>query len=139
MANIEEKVKKMPQLKFAIIGEGKYLKDLSQYSNVKFLGRATPENRDDILSKSLLGIMPSLSETGPLVTLEMLQFGLPVIATPEGAGEYITHAKNGYIIDVENFANQAESFINKLIQNETNYKKMSINAQESAKTIKLTM
>jgi glycosyltransferase involved in cell wall biosynthesis len=42
-------------------------------------------------------VMPSLSEGSPLVTLEAMASGLPVVCTPEGSGDYIRNDENGFI------------------------------------------
>ncbi|MBN1155411.1 glycosyltransferase family 4 protein [candidate division KSB1 bacterium] len=43
-------------------------------------------------------VMPSLTESSPLVTMEAMACGLPVVCTSEGSGEHIEDGINGYII-----------------------------------------
>ncbi len=63
----------------------------------------------DLLQKASVFVMPSLSEGSPLVTLEAMACGLPVVCTTEGSGDYIRDGQNGYIIpfrDKEALANR---------------------------------
>ena len=43
-------------------------------------------------------VMPSLSETGPLVTLEAMACGLPIVCTSEGGGDFVKDGQNGFIV-----------------------------------------
>ncbi len=75
-------------------------------------------------------VMPSLSETGPIVTLEALTTGVPVIASPEGAGEFVRDGENGYIV----YDNSVEGYHEKLkglLSDEASYDKMSQMAMQS--------
>ncbi len=48
--------------------------------------------------KATVFIMPSLSETGPLVTLEAMGCGLPIVCTSEGGGDFVENGVNGFVV-----------------------------------------
>lgn len=43
-------------------------------------------------------VMPSVAETGPLVTLEAMACGLPVVCTLEGGGDFVKNGVNGFVV-----------------------------------------
>jgi len=54
-------------------------------------------------------VMPSLTETSSLATMEAMSVGVPVIATPVGSiPEYIVDGENGYLFDRQNVAELVE-------------------------------
>lgn len=50
-----------------------------------------------LYNSSRVLFMPSYSETGPLVTLEAMSCGIPVLATREGGGEFVESGVEGEI------------------------------------------
>jgi glycosyltransferase involved in cell wall biosynthesis len=51
-----------------------------------------------LYQKATVFIMPSLSETGPLVTLEAMGCGLPIVCTSEGGGDFVENGVNGFVV-----------------------------------------
>lgn len=90
------------------IGDGpdrNYLKNeakrLSVSDQISFLGFIL--NASEILADYDIVISPSLSEGLPLVPMEALSCGVPVIATDiEGNSEIITNRKNGLLVPPKN-------------------------------------
>ena len=74
------------------------------------------------LRESDIFFMPSLSETGPRVTLEAMKYGLPIIGTREGLGEYCN--KKGGLLIKEKDIDEWEDKINYLISNPEKRKRM---------------
>ena len=97
----------------------KKIKDLAQElgidKSVHFLG-----HRDDIpqlLSLSDLLVLPSYTEGLPLVILEAMAAGLPVVATPVGGiPEVVIHQETGFLVAVEDVQALGD-VIFKLLQN----------------------
>lgn len=55
-------------------------------------------------------VMPSLEEGGPIVTYEAIGAGLPVIATPMGAGYALRDGENGILVPPEDEGAMVEAF-----------------------------
>jgi glycosyltransferase involved in cell wall biosynthesis len=69
--------------------------------DVQFLGRVEPSERRRLLAAATVMAFPSHSEGHPLVALEALSAGLPVVATRTGAiPEMITDGREGFLVDV---------------------------------------
>ena len=60
-------------------------KDLELESYVTYQGKIYGDEKHDIFRKSDIFVHPSLNDCFPLVLLEALQFGIPAVATFEGA------------------------------------------------------
>ena len=67
----------------------------------RFLGPLPLAARVDLLSRARCVVMPSrVNESGPLVALEALASGTPVVARPVGAlPEYVEHGRTGLLAD----------------------------------------
>lgn len=102
-----EVAKQLPDKKFYIVGKGspaieEQIRTLEKtQSNIKFFGmipRGTPQ-WFTLLSKAKALLTPiSYEDTCPLVPLEAMACGTPVIGFPKGAlPEQIVHEKTGYI------------------------------------------
>ncbi len=66
---------------------------------VGFTGQVSDAELADLLSRSHLLAVPSSYEGFGIVYLEAMSFGLPVIAAAEGgAGEIVTHGRNGFLV-----------------------------------------
>jgi glycosyltransferase involved in cell wall biosynthesis len=78
------------KIKFNIIGTGKDSQILNGLSeNVKILRQIDDQAKNNIISSSNLAIITSNLEPYPLVVLEFLTSGVPVIATPASGPSYI--------------------------------------------------
>ncbi len=77
-----------------ISNNAKY-KHLLKYDNVRFLG--LKENIGDYLSLADAFCLSSYKEGLPLVVLEALSFGLPIISTPVGGVPDVIKKENGFI------------------------------------------
>ena len=96
-----------------------YLKDMAQElginKSVHFLG-----HRSDIpqlLALSDLLVLPSYTEGLPLVILEAMAAGLPVVATPVGGiPEAVIHQETGFLVPVEDVRALGDAIL-RLLQN----------------------
>ena len=76
----------------------KYHPLLDRRRNVEIKANISPEAINRLYQKARIFVMPSLSETGPLVTLEAMANGLPVVGTAQGCGDYVKDGENGFIV-----------------------------------------
>lgn len=53
-------------------------------------------------------LMPSLSETGPLVTIEAMACGLPIVCTSEGGGDYVLPGRNGFVVEPNDYKSMSD-------------------------------
>jgi glycosyltransferase involved in cell wall biosynthesis len=96
MGALLETARQMPGTEFVFVGSGDMVKEYG-LPNVRFVGfRETVETYIDA---SAVCVFPSLSENFPLVGLEAMARGKPVIATHRGFSEYIQHMENGILLD----------------------------------------
>jgi len=67
---------------------------------VEFLGPKYGKDKDEILYSSDILVFPTLNDVWGLVILEAMQFGIPVIATREGAiPEIVDDGVTGFLVD----------------------------------------
>jgi glycosyltransferase involved in cell wall biosynthesis len=110
----------VPHAHFLVIGDGPLRRDLQAYAaklslqeRVHFLGF-----RMD--ARALVGVMdvlvvPSLTEGTPLVTLEAMSAGVPVVASAVGGiPEQIRHFKEGILVPASNAAALGEAVVHLL-------------------------
>ncbi|NEQ04545.1 MAG: glycosyltransferase family 4 protein [Moorea sp. SIO4E2] len=87
--------------------------DLGDY--IKVPGGIDSGQRDALLAKANIFVLPSYNEGLPMALLEAMGWGLPVITTPVGGiPEVVTHAENGLIInpgDIEQLSDTLKSLI----------------------------
>ncbi len=103
-------------------------------SNIKILGRIPNPEIAPYLARSDLFAMPSNYEGSPIVYIEAMGYGLPVIATTESAAhEIITDGKNGFLVPPEQPDLLAEH-IRTLSQNRQQLLQMSLAAYERYQT-----
>jgi glycosyltransferase involved in cell wall biosynthesis len=81
-----------PNLALELVGDGPLTPDLRRLAaelgigaRVRFPGRGSPAEIADALRAANIFVLSSLSETGPIVVLEALCCGLPVVATAVGS------------------------------------------------------
>lgn len=98
-------VKKLPEVKIAIVGTGELetkVKTLSKgyglEGNIDFLGFC--ENPLKILQDSKVMVMTSRWEGTPMCALEAQALGVPIVSTPtDGLKDLIEHGKTGFLSD----------------------------------------
>jgi glycosyltransferase involved in cell wall biosynthesis len=91
--------------------------DLSQY--IKILDWVNEQQRDELLEKANIFILPSYNEGLPMALLEAMSWGLPVITTPVGGiPELVISDKNGLLINPGE-VEQLSAAMQSLIENET--------------------
>ena len=125
-------------LTLTIVGSGQqedYLK--MKYSNYikqqKLFFKGHQENTRNFFIESDALLILSRNEGLPLVLLEAMSYGLPVISSKAGGiEEVIKHKKNGLLLKKNNLFFLSKN-IKKLIDNERLYKKISINSRNTIK------
>jgi glycosyltransferase involved in cell wall biosynthesis len=132
-------IKKIPDAKFLIVGDGPLRNKLEESSrqnnltkNVIFLGRV-----DDIrgpMKDSDVYVRPSLLDGMPLGVLESMAAGLPVIATEiAGTPEIITHGKTGHLVKAGDVKELADA-ISYLLSNPSYMLNLAKNGVEFVKS-----
>jgi glycosyltransferase involved in cell wall biosynthesis len=107
-------LQRFPQTRFVVVGEGflrsrlqKKTRNLKIEDKVFFLGSITPAT--DITRCLDIGVLSSVSEAFPLVVLEYMEAGLPVVSTDSGGpGEIIQNGRSGFIVPINSPGFMAE-------------------------------
>lgn len=113
---IKECTLKKPSIKFAVIGTGdlkdevlKLANELDILNNADFLGFL--QNPYKILKSAKLSILTSRVEGTPMIALESLALGVPMVSTfVDGMCDLIKDDYNGYLIDTDS------GFVDKIIE-----------------------
>ena len=116
---------KIPNTLLVIVGDGpqrdeleQLVKELDLELNVIFTGRIPTEKLCLYYGAADIFVLPSLHEGHPMVLLEAMASGLPVIATKvSGSMETVIHSVNGYLVEPRDIYQLAESII-KVLGNE---------------------
>jgi len=83
-----------------------------QLQNVRFVGPVLPSNLPTFLRSADIFAFPSLMETFPIVVLEAMASGLPVVATPVGAlREVVTENETGFRFQPRDYETMAEKLM----------------------------
>ena len=130
---IESVYKKNKDLKVAIVGDGELkdkvveiIKSKSLENTVKVYGFLN--NPYKMLKQSKLLLMTSRNEGTPMVALESMALGLPIISTPvDGMKDLIINGRNGYLSD-EN--EDLVTYITNIIENKVERLKISEEAKK---------
>ena len=113
-------VKDYPNWHLDIIGDGperanleEYIKNHNLKDKVTLHGFQNKDYIDNLLNKSSIYLMTSLTESFGIVLIEAMSHGLPCIAfsSAEGAQELINSGKDGYLIKNRNY----EAYIKKIV------------------------
>ena len=97
-----EAAKKMPQLVFHMIGPDQdHILENINLQNVVTYGAKTHDKVIDLLKTMDALVLPSYSEGFPLVVMEAMACGLPVIATAVGSISDMIKEKGGLLIPVK--------------------------------------
>lgn len=87
--------------------------ELLKNGKINLVGELYPPDLRELYRRSKLLVLPSLTEGLPLVILESLSCGMPVIASDVGAiPEVIQNGKNGYLIPKGNSDKLAKAILN---------------------------
>lgn len=110
---------KIPNALLVVVGDGSQRGELEQLvdeldlrSNVIFTGRIPTERLCLYYGAADVFVLPSLHEGHPMVLLEAMASGLPVIATKvSGSIETVVHGVNGYLVEPRDIYQLAEAVI----------------------------
>jgi glycosyltransferase involved in cell wall biosynthesis len=122
-------------LNVAVVGDGNKRdvllslnRSLGLGDTVHFLG--VRKDVSNLMDASKIFVLPSRWEGLPMVILEAMAHGLPVISTPVGGiPEVITNGENGILIPKENPYSLSEAIL-RVLNNEELLEKLSQNAYE---------
>ncbi|MBQ6746107.1 MAG: glycosyltransferase [Bacteroidaceae bacterium] len=97
--------KKRDDIRLLIVGGGVYDNAISRiglnYQDICFTGMLNKEQLEEVYQNAHVGVTLSWHEEGPLVALEMMQHGIPVIGSRTGIlPELIEDGRNGYLVDL---------------------------------------
>jgi glycosyltransferase involved in cell wall biosynthesis len=119
-----------------IVGDGPERKKLQAMAkpNIKFIGRVKPGQVANYLLKGKIFVLPAVEGEGlPNAVLEAMAAGLPVVATDvAGMKDAVEHGRTGFIV-VPGSAEQLESHIRLLLEDEALRQRMSRDCIEEAK------
>ncbi|HAJ27819.1 MAG TPA: hypothetical protein DCG53_11360 [Syntrophus sp. (in: bacteria)] len=115
---IPDLVQALPKSRFVLIGDGVLRRDLENLAinlnirdSILFTGQRTDIR--DILSALDVVVIPSVLEGFPIVTLEAMAMGKPIVATAiDGITEQIMDGREGILIPPRNTANLTQAIIN---------------------------
>jgi len=130
----------IPDARLIIIGNGQERAMLEALSiqlgiqkNVQFVGKVPHEKVLSFMQQADVFVLPSLSEGFPMVIIEALACGLPVVASGVGGvPEIITNEANGYLVKAKDTESIADNIL-LLLQDEKLRKKISDNNKQLVK------
>ncbi|MFA5750357.1 MAG: glycosyltransferase family 4 protein, partial [Candidatus Shapirobacteria bacterium] len=127
------------QFETIIVGEGNLEADLKELAkdlnlkNITFTGRADGEKLLNYYKQSDFFVLSSEREGMPLVLLEAIAMGLPIVATDvTGNRDVVENDKNGLLVPLNN-VKAFQSALLKISHSEKLYSKLSQGASETAK------
>ncbi len=129
-------IRNFPDVKFVIVGEGPVKNDLEQFveeigiaDNIIFTGFY--KNLSEVFSSLDLFVIPSLTESLPLVILEAMAAEKPIVSTNVGGiPESIIHEETGLLVRPKNSMEMAHSIIRML-----NNKDLRLNLAANARQL----
>ncbi|MCJ7829743.1 glycosyltransferase family 4 protein [Patescibacteria group bacterium] len=113
----------VPEAKMVVVGTGNdsdktrienIVSNLKLVDNIEFLGQKKNEETLRIISKSEIVVVPEqwLSDFGPIILIEAMSLGRPVVASKIGAtSEFIKDGFNGFLVE----RSKPEEFAKKII------------------------
>lgn len=97
----------------------KLVESLNLEKHINFLGWLNSEQRDKLLARADVFVLPSYNEALPMAILEAMGWGLPIISTPVGGiPELVIPNKNGLLVSPGDVQQLSEA-MQTLIENET--------------------
>lgn len=136
----------IPEVKMTVVGRGndsdtarvkELVEKLNLKNNIEFLGQKKNEEIFQLIFKSKVVVVPEqwLSDFGPLILLETMALGKPVVASKIGSiPEFIKEGFNGFLAEY----NKPEKFAQKIIsllENKEMAKEMGNRARESVQSL----
>ena len=129
---IEQLKIKSAELSVAFVGDGELLAEIMLIAkskgitqNIEFLG--IRKDIPALLADSKIFVLSSKWEGNPLVILEAISSGIPVVTTDVGGiPDVVTHKLNGYLYSIDNSL-AAVRYIENLLNNSDEYEKISKN------------
>jgi 1,2-diacylglycerol 3-alpha-glucosyltransferase len=107
---------KLSYLYLLIVGDGPYSKILKEQKNVKVTGFVSQTEVADYLRAMDIFVLPSITETSSISTLEAMKTGVCCIARNVGCiKDYLKDGYNGFFFENDN---ELEILLEKLIQNQ---------------------
>lgn len=99
----------LPSVRLRIIGDGEQRRALERMvaqrrlvDHIEFLGRQSPEQVRRLLGSALALVVPSTYEGMPLVVLEAMERGVPVVASAvSGIPEVVVDGETGWLVPPE--------------------------------------
>lgn len=96
-----------PKARLVLIGDGpqrqnleRLARELNLAGQTSFIGRVSNESIPEYMAASDVFVLPSLSEGLPVVSLEAMASGLPIVATKIGGlPEIIKEGENGFLVE----------------------------------------
>jgi glycosyltransferase involved in cell wall biosynthesis len=109
LAAIDTLRREYPTVRLRIVGDGEQrrtlelmVKRLDLVDEVEFLGRQAPEEVRRLLAESRALVVPSIYEGMPLVILEAMEQGVPVVASAvSGIPEVVIDGETGWLVHPE--------------------------------------
>lgn len=122
-ASLPDAPKTHARLTIAGDGEGEkartLVKNLHLTNYITILDWVNQKQRDALLAKADVFVLPSYNEGLPMALLEAMSWGLPVITTPVGGiPEVVIQSKNGLLVNPGNIEQLSEA-MHSLIKNES--------------------
>ncbi len=118
-ASLPDELKTRSKLTIAGDGEGEKARDLVKNLNltdyIRIFDWVNQEQRDAMLAKADVFVLPSYNEGLPMALLEAMSWGLPVITTPVGGiPEVVSNTQNGLLVapgDIQQLSEAMQSLI----------------------------
>ena len=124
-------------IKLVVLGDGPDVLKLQQYAKKLQLSdfidfRPFVPNPSAIIKNAIFSVLTSQYEGFPMVLIESLSFGIPVVSVDckSGPSEVINHKKNGLLVDNHNPIALADAF-NEFIENKKLYNHCKEQAKQS--------
>jgi glycosyltransferase involved in cell wall biosynthesis len=134
-------IEKFPQIKFVIAGRDggvsdllcKRLREKQINCSFKILGFRT--DPFSIIASSDIFVLPSLADPLPLVVLEAMHMGKPVVATRSGgAAEMVVDGETGFVVPIGDSSAMAQAIVS-LLENPKRMKVMGQQAKDRVRTV----
>jgi glycosyltransferase involved in cell wall biosynthesis len=117
-------IKADPNVYFVIIGRGILEKEMKKLARAKGIGdnvvfAGIREDATDVIQIYDVFLLASLWEAMPMVLLEAIAAGLPIVATDVGENsKIVAHGKNGFLTAVDDIA-AITKYLNRLLKDDT--------------------